>query len=73
MEVLKFPLFLVALMAIAMTTIEPPELRQMRKICAERGEKAEMRQNAITTSLIPYPFANFHYACSGDPLPNYKD
>lgn len=51
---------------------ESREYTYMKAECAKRGEKAEKRRNAVTIDIIPYPLANFHYACSGDPQPLYR-
>jgi hypothetical protein len=51
---------------------EPGYVAELRVDCAKRGEKVEKRRNAIPIDFLPYPFANYHWACSGDPQPLYR-
>ncbi len=51
---------------------EPSHITRHRADCEQRGQKLEKRQNAVQIDILPYPLANFHYACSGDRQPLYR-
>ncbi len=51
---------------------EPSYVAKLRVECEKKGEKAEKRRNAISIDLFPYPLANYHWACSGEPQPLYR-
>jgi hypothetical protein len=45
------------------------KILELGAMCASQNERLEFRENAAQIDFLPYPFANYHYACSGDPRP----
>ena len=57
-----------ALLVYALGFMESSGVKAHRAYCEQKGQKLEKRRNAITIDLLPYPLANFHYACSGEDI-----